>query len=281
MYGRKFIMKKKSNELDLKLATDSFDTENKLVKVYTDWKKNKLAIGKYAIIPNSIKDYLKYISTPALNLYLFYVVSANNETGISYYSVEKLASELNVSKKTIDNWNSLLINLGLIVRDQRYNSSSITYLLPISDSVFLIDKKSEFAFYKEYFEDENFNLKYSFNILELDNKNEKTLYEINFYSKKFTHTYSGSIKKEPVNIVRNHFLVYKKMISKDQRNFSKFENNFDWILIDEKLNILLKKDLLSKDEKNMLGNLETLLFQLDTDIKVEAFKEKYNQLDNL
>lgn len=274
-------MKKKSNELDLKLATDSFDTENKLVKVYTDWKKNKLAIGKYAIIPNSIKDYLKYISTPALNLYLFYVVSANNETGISYYSVEKLASELNVSKKTIDNWNSLLINLGLIVRDQRYNSSSITYLLPISDSVFLIDKKSEFAFYKEYFEDENFNLKYSFNILELDNKNEKTLYEINFYSKKFTHTYSGSIKKEPVNIVRNHFLVYKKMISKDQRNFSKFENNFDWILIDEKLNILLKKDLLSKDEKNMLGNLEILLFQLDTDIKVEAFKEKYNQLDNL
>ena len=99
--------------------------------------KNQVSFSR---LPN-ITRYLKYLNNSAGSLYMFYVSSAKNETGSSFWSIDSLAEKLDVSSKTITNSNTLLSDLGLIHRDKGTKSSVTTTLLPTES--FLITNPNE------------------------------------------------------------------------------------------------------------------------------------------
>lgn len=104
--------------------------------IYQQWKYFKKKIGRYCLIPNEIIQYLPLLSGPELNLYMFYAINADNNYGNSYYSIITIANYLNVSLKTINNWNTKLERLGLIKREVLANGgSSVTQLLPLTNFI--------------------------------------------------------------------------------------------------------------------------------------------------
>lgn len=125
------------------------DEKDKIIDIpylYRTWliqQRNKKT--GYFTMSNNIQEYLPLIKSPALNLYLFYAIHAKNELGYSYYSNERIARELQVSQKTISNWNKTLQDIGLITRKAQANSSSMTYLLPTSDFFIPNTNKNELA----------------------------------------------------------------------------------------------------------------------------------------
>ncbi|MBA1395118.1 hypothetical protein EQ500_14800, partial [Lactobacillus sp. XV13L] len=68
------------------------------------------------MMPEGLKQYLPYISNGALKLYIDYGFRSKNKTGDSWPSVRTLARELGVDERTINNWNSELLDLQLIAR---------------------------------------------------------------------------------------------------------------------------------------------------------------------
>lgn len=257
------------------------EPEKNVQKLYSIWKRNKLNTGNYTIISNSLKDYLKYIRTPAINLYLLYAMAADNNNGDSYYSIDSLAKILKVSKKTIDNWNTILIDLGLINREQTFNSSARTYLLPTSDMVLLFKNDKKFEEYKEIVKTENFKKNKILNIIELSNKQEYVRYTCHQYSRKYIHKYKNKDKGQ-AEIIRNNFIVKKQTDIIDQITYSNFKNSIQWGIDKEGIfTMFFNKNDIShgqQDSKQELKNLETALFQLITNADIDNFKEKYQEL---
>lgn len=108
---------------------------NMLYNTWLNYTKNEKT--GYFLVSNGIKDYLPLIKSPAINLYIYYCYHANNKKGDSFVSIDTMAKDLNVSPKTINNWNAILSDLGLICRLNRSYTSSKTQLLPTSN--FIID----------------------------------------------------------------------------------------------------------------------------------------------
>lgn len=103
--------------------------------IYKLWKDQLK--GGYFILSNEINDYFPFLKkSDAIMLYLFYAIKADNDYGTSTYGIETLSSSMNTTKKTINNWNNILIDAGLI---SRYSSSkyrsSVTELLPLKDTI--------------------------------------------------------------------------------------------------------------------------------------------------
>lgn len=113
----------------------SSTTLNMLYNTWLNYTKNEKT--GYFLVSNGIKDYLPLIKSPAINLYIYYCYHANNKKGDSFVSIDTMAKDLNVSSKTINNWNTILSDLGLIRRLNRSYTSSKTQLLPTSN--FIID----------------------------------------------------------------------------------------------------------------------------------------------
>lgn len=113
------------------IANETIDDKFFYKRWLTQQKENKQ--HGYFLVANSIEEYLPLITSPAMNLYLFYAIHAKNETGDSFYSLDTISQKLHVSKKTLTNWNSTLQDAGLITRQTVPNRSSITQLRPTSD----------------------------------------------------------------------------------------------------------------------------------------------------
>lgn len=108
--------------------------------LYSNWINSKQE--NFARLYNSLKDYLPYISKGPLSVYIVYLIHANNETGSSFPSIDTIANMLDVSDRTINNWNSVLLDLGLIYREKTGSRlSSTTFLLPTSD--YIVFKKTQ------------------------------------------------------------------------------------------------------------------------------------------
>lgn len=101
---------------------------------YKYWREHRKD-GKqpFLMVPSEILNYLKSIHTRAISLYLYYCSRAGNNTGKSWAAVETAAKELDISTKSVNNWNRELEELGLIARINEGKSSKTTYLLPISN----------------------------------------------------------------------------------------------------------------------------------------------------
>lgn len=101
---------------------------------YQEWRKfRKDSKETFFIIPTGLKGYLPYFYTKAMNLFLYYCFHANNETGESWHSIETIAENLAVSTRTVNKWNIVLENAGLIYRKSNNHLSKSTFLLPISN----------------------------------------------------------------------------------------------------------------------------------------------------
>ena len=103
---------------------------------FKNWKEGRIE-DKVGFFPiwNDFKEYLSYnsgLSGGALRLYLFLGLVSKNKTGESFYSVKRLASELECSKRSIHKWLKELKSKELIdrVASESMNSVTFTILLP-------------------------------------------------------------------------------------------------------------------------------------------------------
>lgn len=271
----KIMAKNKTFDLNLK------SPEEPVEKLYSIWKKNKLDTGNYTVISNSLKEYLKFIRTPALNLYMMYVIAADSKTGESYYSIETLSKELGVSNKTIDNWNNILIDLGLIVRQQTFNSSARTFLLPMSDMIFLSKEEETFESYKELIDTEGFQESNIINLVELDKKSEYIRYTCHQYTRKYTHQYAKATKRRQAEIERNYFIVKKESTFNEKKNYENFTESKDWGIEEDEFTIFFNKNEISSGngKKEERKNLDKLLLQLTSEENIRMYKEKFQRID--
>lgn len=131
--------------INLAISKNSIQNNVSETLIYQSWKEYKKNTGGYCLISNTLEEYLPFITDGSLNLYLFYLIHADNNTGNSFYSVDSISKKLRVSTKTITNWNSKLSDLGLISR-QKGKKSSNTYLLPTSNfTIFSISENLNIA----------------------------------------------------------------------------------------------------------------------------------------
>lgn len=100
--------------------------------IYRKWRASRT--NRYFTISNKIKDYLPLVKSPAMNLYLYYSLMADNTNGTSYPSINNVVKMFNVSRKTVSDWNTILVNAGLIARYKSSKTkSNMTQLLPLED----------------------------------------------------------------------------------------------------------------------------------------------------
>ena len=250
--------------MSIKLNLSDSSTPLNPTFLYNKWiqyvKDNKTG---YFMLPNSLENYLPYIGSAAINLYVFYAIHAKNGEGHSYYSNETIARTLNVTQKTITNWNKTLQDLGLIIRKSRSNSSSDTYMLPLSD--FIIDLKSV-----------NNDKNKVINFLEQEGYRNKG--NINLY----VTSESGKIYKynlfERTYSVKDFKMIRKILLAKVEvnNNLSKIHTS-DELMWFEKNGFYIVWN--AKKSDNVSKNRLDLVSQLDSEDKVNAFKRNYQQLN--
>lgn len=162
-------------KLNLKLLNPNI--EPKLQNPYTQWRNyQKKTEQNYIMLPTELIKYLTEIKSKAVNLYLYYFFKSKNKTGDSWYAVNTLAKEFDVTSKTINNWNKELEQLGLIARVNENKSSTTTYILPISDFYYIENSLSVDQFLKTYNEQKEGTLKGIFNMFQWrqETKDDKT-----------------------------------------------------------------------------------------------------------
>jgi|GEM_PF-2081648 len=87
---------------------------------------------KFAKLDNNFAYYLPYLKDGAVKLYLHYAMSANNETGESWYGIQTTGNKIGATERSINNWNNELEDLGLICRMSAGRKSKSTFLLPLT-----------------------------------------------------------------------------------------------------------------------------------------------------
>lgn len=122
--------------------TDS-ERNEQLKKTWRQWKSINMDSHSifFPIFKEFAEQYLKDISGGACKLYIF-LGSVAKSSGESWYSVKRMAEQLGVSQRTIDNYLKELEDFGLIVRE-RSNSSSTTYLCPYSLNLYTVKPTTE------------------------------------------------------------------------------------------------------------------------------------------
>lgn len=80
-------------------------------------------------------DHLKELEDGAIKLYLYYGFFANNDTGESWHSVERIAEYFGVQTRTVEKWNRSLKEAGLIHREKDRRKSNSTFLIPFSGTI--------------------------------------------------------------------------------------------------------------------------------------------------
>lgn len=142
-------MKIKNEDLK-KIENPELTLDESLQSNYRNWMNyRKTAKKNFMMIPKEFIEskYIQAINSNAVSLYLYYIYRAKNETGISWPSISRIAEDLNVSEKSINNWNATLENIGLIHRESGFLSKT-TYLLPISNYLTL-EKRTTFKNFVE------------------------------------------------------------------------------------------------------------------------------------
>lgn len=171
---------------------------------FKDWREfNRESQQNFAIIPSAIVSYLSEFDNKALSLYLYYCLHARNDTGESWHSTSKCASELGVTVRSINNWNNVLERMGLIFRASNNHSSLSTFLLPLSNYISVFQNTRLDEYLKKYSEDflqHNFegSLKAVINVFQ---------YRKNYDTKEFT---------EPYNV---WLLIFEREYNTDSKTF--------------------------------------------------------------
>lgn len=242
-----------------------------LFNAWTRYVKKEKA--GYFTISNKLEEYLPYIKSPALNLYTFYAIHARNEQGYSYYSNATLSEILQVSPKTITNWNATLQDLGLIYRDKRNNSSWLTYLLPLSDFAINISNKNNLGDLKEL------------------------LHHLGYKESNTVHLYINTVKLATPKSIKYKYTIYQKKIKDNKKTlitrniFLRDNDKTDSLQLPNNINeftwqekegktIIIWTPSKNKKENNTKQNRLSIVKQLDSPKNVELFKKKYSAIED-
>lgn len=252
-----------SIKLNLNRSIDIAYNPSYLFNQWTRYVKNNKT--GYFMLSNALEDYLPFIKSAAMNLYIFYAIHAKNEEGCSYYSNETIARKLKVSVKTISNWNKVLQDVGLIVRTPNPNNSSTTYMLPLSDFEINMPSDSDPTFNKlgSYLSQEGYGSKSSifFYIV-----NTQTMYKYYPFTKEYIFS-EGKISRSIYLYTESHQLL--TTINTDIKDFG-------WCINSKNEFILIWKPT-DKSENNPKNRLE-IIRQLDSQEAIESFRTNYPKL---
>lgn len=111
--------------------------KHELIKdYYSSWRKtNQSTNASFTAIYSSFKDaHLATLEPGPLRLYLYFSFSADNNTGQSWHSIQKIASFFKTQTRTIDNWIRALVDADLIYRERVDKASNTTFIIPYSDT---------------------------------------------------------------------------------------------------------------------------------------------------
>ena len=261
---------------------------------FKDWREfNNDSQQNFAIIPSDIVYYLSEFDNKALSLYLYYCLHARNDTGESWHSTNKCASELGVTVRSINNWNNVLERMGLIFREPNNHSSLSTFLLPLSNyiSVFQNTKLDEYL--KKYNEDilqRNFegNLKAVVNGFQ---------YRKNYDTKEFTEPYNvwllifeREYDTDSKKFVVNKYVVLENTEIEKQLNISSEEiendlyrnkdNGFNVLNYVRKNNITLDSNVITS-EVIINSKYDLKLSTKDSDKRARAYGLLLTLFDDL
>lgn len=234
--------------------------------LFNSWTKyNKTTKRGFFTVSNALENYLPYINSAALNLYIFYAIHAKNEEGSSFYSNESIAQKLHVTQKTVTNWNNTLQDLGLITRKANYNSASTTYLLPLSDFIIKLPsgEENKHSEINTLLKNEGYKL---CNTLYLNINSTKNI-EIKYYI--FKKTYQNN----KFRIIR-HILLEQKEKDNLQR-INTEGKDLGWCIKENKKIIIWTP---TKANDNTYENRLKLVSQIDSPELFQKFKENYPQI---
>lgn len=269
--------------------------ESKITDSYKQWREfNKGVKDGFYILPSGIKKYLPYFDGKAMNLYLYYCLHSDNKTGESWHSTQKCAEELKVTDRSINNWNKILENIGLIVRTKNNRKSMSTFLLPISNYVVGNYEDNAIHYLEKYKESQHLKdidgeLVNVYNLFQFrknkDTNNYDDPYNVLCFTFERTHVY----EKEGIDFkVRKHILIHEGFIQQDDVDFDVNDIVDDAYRIkDSSINIRSKiaSEKLGLEGKIIYGNLAinskfNLKKPLSTEV-LELLEELSKQRENL
>lgn len=198
---------------------------NIISESYEQWRNyTKESKDNFFIMSSGIKKYLPFFSGKAMNLYLFYCLNSDNRTGESWYSTKTCAKQLNVTERTINKWNEVLEEIGLIKRTSNNKTSKSTFLLPISSFIVKIEDMKSPQYTASYYEssyqqDIDGELVGVLNIFQWRKDSEKKTYTVpfNITCLMFERSYSS----HDINTTVRKFLL----INDDTEQQLKTDNN--------------------------------------------------------
>ena len=231
-------------DVELHLTSENDDPAGENSFLYREWMKIKKEQGGYFILANNILQYLPLLkNSAAINLYLYYTEVARNLEGFSWHSISTISKMLQTSERTINNWNNVLLDAGLILRNSGTKNSYVTQLLPLEDFLLNIDHLKRDKV-ENYLDNAGFKFKTSISInLKYLNSNHKTSFSQKRYSIYAKECYSKG--KE-----NNSFYRYVVLEETSNGNSELFKNKE------------LKKDVLYWNDDNDKNNSLTFLCNL-------------------
>ncbi len=120
--------------LELKQKESPFkNTEKELLSAFYSsgtGKSNKEF--RFAKIDSNFANFLPYLNDGAIKLYFYYAAAARNDTGESWHGADRISQKLDVTARSIGNWNRQLEDLGLIFRINNGKKSKSTFVLPLT-----------------------------------------------------------------------------------------------------------------------------------------------------
>lgn len=120
--------------LPKKEATSDFSSKDKILSAFFEASTNSSKY-RFARVDSNFEKFLPYLKEGAIKLYIYYLMKANNKTGVSWHSVKTIADALGVTDRSVSNWNSQLEDFNLIVRDHFDKQSKSTFVLPLTDYI--------------------------------------------------------------------------------------------------------------------------------------------------
>lgn len=106
-----------------------------LEKIYKDWIETcKKTIEPFFLLHKKFMDHWCFLSSEPIKLYIYFGIHMDKRKGFFYRSLDTIANDLDVSKRSISKWFKELEEIKLIKRQQLFvNRSSSTYMIPLID----------------------------------------------------------------------------------------------------------------------------------------------------
>jgi hypothetical protein len=120
-------------KLNLKKKEELYkNVEKDVISDFYKYSTNKNKNFRFTMLDNNFNAFLPYLKDGTVKLYLYYALAAKNESGESWHSADTISKKLDVTDRSIINWNKELEDMGLIYRTSNGKKSKTTFILPLT-----------------------------------------------------------------------------------------------------------------------------------------------------